>query len=192
MTCSAPIDAAILADYWLAVLTETEEMPIEEHLLACDSCGDRLREIIAMAESLRKLAAEGNLRIVVSDAFLKRAAEQGARVREYAAQAGGRVECTVTPEDDLLIGRLAAGFGVAKQVDLTICDPDGAELARMVDIPFHERTASVAFQYPIGYAKAAPSMKMIFKLVAVDPSGDEVLGEYTFDHTRTMPGPPGW
>ena len=31
------------------------------------------------------------------------------------------------------------------------------------------------------------------QLLAVDDAGDErVLGEYTFHHTRTIPGPPGW
>ena len=42
-----------------------------------------------------------------SDEFLHRAAKQGARVREYAPPNGGQVECTVTAEDDILIGRLA-------------------------------------------------------------------------------------
>jgi hypothetical protein len=34
---------------------------------------------------------------------------------------------------------------------------------------------------------------MIAKLLAVEEHGGErVLGEYTFNHTRTIPGPPGW
>jgi hypothetical protein len=34
---------------------------------------------------------------------------------------------------------------------------------------------------------------MIFRLVAVDEVNDEqLLGEYTFNHVRTMPGPAGW
>jgi hypothetical protein len=31
------------------------------------------------------------------------------------------------------------------------------------------------------------------RLVALDEAGGErLLGEYTFDHTRTLPGPGGW
>ncbi len=193
MNCSRPIDAAVLADYWFALLPDSEEGAVEEHLFTCDECGGRLREVIALAEGVRKLAREGSLLMVVSDAFLKRAAEQGMRVREYAPPAGGRVECTVTNEDDLLIGRLAANLSNAKQVDLCICNAEGQEKIRLRDIPVHGAAGSVVFQQPIGYAKAAPSEVMIARLVAVDAStGDQLLGEYTFNHTRAIPGPAAW
>jgi hypothetical protein len=76
MNCSNPIDAAVLADYWLAALAKPEEEAVEEHLLDCGRCGARLREVIALAEGIRKLARQGSLRMVVSDAFLQRAAEE--------------------------------------------------------------------------------------------------------------------
>ena len=82
VTCSRPIDGAVLADYWLAVLPVSEEEAVEEHLLGCDACGERLREVMALAEGIRNLAREGCLRIVVSEAFLQRAAEEGLRVRQ--------------------------------------------------------------------------------------------------------------
>jgi hypothetical protein len=193
MSCSRPVDAAVLADYWFALLADSEEGAVEEHLLTCDECGGRLREVIALAEGVRKLAREGSLLMVVSDAFLKRAAQEGMRIREYAPPAGGRVECTVTAEDDLLIGHLAANLSTAKQVDLCICNAEGQEKIRLRDIPVHRAAGSVAFQQPIGYAKAAPSETMIARLVAVDEStGDQLLGEYTFNHTRTIPGPAAW
>ena len=68
--------------------------------------------------------------MVVSDAFLKRAAEEGLRVREYAPPPGGSVQCTVTAEDDILVGRLAANLSAAKRVDLCICDDRGIEQIR--------------------------------------------------------------
>ncbi|PYS36499.1 MAG: hypothetical protein DMG14_24295 [Acidobacteria bacterium] len=193
MSCSRPIDAAVLSDYWFALLADSEEGAVEEHLLTCDECGQRLREVIAIAEGVRKLAREGSLLMVVTDAFLKRAAEQGMRIREYAPPAGGRVDCTVTAEDDLLIGRLAANLSAAKQIDLCICNAEGQEKIRLRDIPAHQAAGSVVFQQPIGYAKAAPSETMIARLVAVDESnGEHLLGEYTFTHTRTIPGPAAW
>ena len=39
MSCLHPIDAAILADYWLAALAAAEEEAVEEHLLECDQAG---------------------------------------------------------------------------------------------------------------------------------------------------------
>ena len=190
VNCSNPIDAAVLADYWLAVLAGPEEQAVEEHLLGCDRCGARLRETIALAEGIRSVAREGSLRMVVSDVFLKRAAEAGLRVREYAPPPGGGVQCTVTAEDDILVGRLAANLSEVKRVDLCICDERGVERLRLPDIPVNPGAGSVAYQESITFAKAAPTSKAIMRLVAFDEaSGERLLGEYTFNHTRSLPGP---
>lgn len=193
MSCSNPLDAAVLADYWLAALAGPEEDAVEEHLLACDECGARLRESIALAEGIRRLAREGSLMMIVSDVFLERAAGEGLRVRQYAPPRGGAVQCTVTAGDDLLIGRLTANLSAAKRIDLSLCDARGVEEFRLPDIPFQSSAGSIAWQQSIVYAKAAPSGTMIARLVAFDEAGAErLLGEYTFHHTRTMPGPAAW
>ncbi|WP_155121630.1 hypothetical protein [Bryobacter aggregatus] len=120
---------------------------------------------------------------------MKRAAEQGLRIRQYAPPAGGSVQCTVTAEDDLLIGRLAANFTTAERVDLCLCDQQGIERLRLPDIPFPSGAGSVVWQPSITWAKAAPSNTLIARLVTFDEAGVErLLGEYTFHHTRTLPG----
>jgi hypothetical protein len=193
MNCFDPLDPAVLADYWLAALAQPEEEAAEEHLFTCDECGARLREVIALAEGVRGLAREGSLRMVVSDAFLKRAAEEGLRVREYAPPPGGGVQCTVTAEDDLLVGRLAANLTGAKRVDLCICDEHGVEQLRLPDIPVHSGASSVVYQESITFAKAMPTSTLIARLVTFDEAGGErLLGEYTFNHTRSLPGPGAW
>jgi hypothetical protein len=152
-----------------------------------------MRDVIALAEGLRSLARDGSLRVVVSDAFLRRAAEEGLRIREYAPPAVGSVQCTVTAEDDLLVERLAANLSGEKRVDLCLCDERGAEQLRLPDIPVHPGANSIAFQESITFAKAAPSNKMIVRLVAFDDAGVErLLGEYTFNHTRSLFGPGAW
>jgi len=192
-TCSSPIEAVVLADYWLALSGGPDEGAVEEHLLACDECGDRLREVIAMAEGIRALAREGSLRMIVSDAFLKSAAAEGLRIRQYSVPAGGSVNCTVTAEDDILIGRLAANLRGAARVDLSLCDAAGVERARLTDIPARSGADSVIFQESITFAKASPSNKMIARLIALDESGHEtLLSEYTFNHTRSLPGSGKW
>lgn len=192
MNCETPLNAAILADYWLGLLSKTEEESTEEHLFTCDECDARLAETIAFAEEIRKLALEGSLRVIVSEAFLQRAAAAGMRVRQYAPPPGGSVNCTVTLEDNLLIGRLAANFGQSHRIDLAICDGSGSEQFRMTDIPFRPGEGTLLLQESLTRAKAAPSEVMIARLVAIDDAGERLLGEYTFNHTRTIPGPPGW
>jgi hypothetical protein len=193
MSCAMPLDAAILADYWLGSLSLTEEESLEEHLFGCDECGARLQEVIALAEGVRDVASAGSLMMVVSDSFLDRAKANGARVSEYAPPAGGSVQCTVTAEDDLLVGRLAADLSHTKRVDLSLCDPAGTEQFRLPDIPFARETGGVVWQQSITFAKAAPTSSMVARLLAIDEEGSEsLIGEYTFNHTRTLPGPGAW
>jgi hypothetical protein len=190
MSCATPVDAAALADYWLAALPESEEQAVEEHLFTCDECGLRLREVISLSRGIRDLAREGSMLMVVSDAFLRRVAEEGMRVREYAVPAGGSIACTVAAEDDFLIGRLNADLSAARRVDLSFCDEHGVERIRLADIPFDSTSGSVAFEQSITYAKAAASETMLARLVTFDQTGNErVLGEYAFHHTRTLQGP---
>jgi hypothetical protein len=191
--CASPVDVEILMDYWLAALSGEAEEAVEEHLMACDACGDRLGEVIALAESLRALARSGSLQVVVSDSYLAHAVESGFRVREYAPQRGESIQCTVAADDDLLVARLAADLSGAPRVDLQWCDLRGVEQQRMTDIPIRGDAGSVICQQSITWAKGSPTVSVIARLVAVGDRGEErVLGEYTLHHTRTIPGPPAW
>ena len=193
IACSSPIEAAVLMDYWLALLPAAAEGAVEEHLLTCDECGDRLREMIALAEGLRTLARSGSLQVIISDRFVSRAAQTGLRVREYAPRPGESIQCTVAADDDLLVARLALDVATSSRVDLSWCDPRGVEHQRLVDIPVSAAAGDVIYQQSITWAKASPTTTMIARLLALDDAGHEqLLGEYTFHHTRTIPGPPGW
>jgi hypothetical protein len=193
LTCSTPIDPAVLLDYWLALLPATEEDAVEQHLFRCDDCGDRLREMIVLSEQLRTLARSGSLRVVVGDDLVQHAVGAGLRVREYAVAPGQTVQCTISADDDLLLARLTADLSGATRVDLSFCDPHGVERQRMTDIPVRSEAGSVILHESVTFAKTSPSTTMIARLLAVDAGGDErLLGEYTFEHTRTIPGPPEW
>lgn len=190
MNSEIHFDAAGLTEYWLCALPTPEEEQIEEHLFACDKCSARLDEVIALAEGIGHIARSGALMTVVSESFLKHASDGGLRVRQYSPPAGGSVACTVTAEDDLLVGRLSANLHGAKQLDLSLCAPNGEEQFRLRDIPFDASSDSVLWQQSITFAKAAPTSTMVARLIQVDEdANEELLGEYTFNHTRTLPGP---
>jgi len=183
----------MLMDYWLEALSPQEEEALEEHLMTCDQCGDRLRGVIALADSLRVLARSGSLNVIVTDQFVSHAAATGLRVREYAPKHGDSIQCTVAADDDLLLARLCADLTGASRVDLSWRDPRGIERQRMEDIPIGGDAGTVIMQQSMTWAKASPTSSMTARLLAVDEHGGErVLGEYTFNHTRTIPGPPGW
>ena len=186
-------DASTLTEYWQGTLPKLEGELIEEHLFACDECCARFDEVIALAEGISQIARGGALLTVVSESFLKHAADEGLHIRQYSPPAGGSVACTVTADDDLLVGRLAVNLLGAKQVDLSLCAPTGEEQFRLRDIPFDASADSVLWQQSITFAKGAPTSTMVARLIQVDDAGEEkVLGEYTFNHTRTLPGPGAW
>jgi hypothetical protein len=61
------------------------------------------------------------------------------------------------------------------------------------DIPVRAGSGGVAWQVSSTFMKDAPSMTLIARLVAFDDAGTErLLGEYTFHHTRSLPGPGVW
>ena len=191
MNCSHPIDATVLADYWLAVLPGPEEDTVEEHLLGCDECGVRLRDVIALAEGVRNLGRGGTLRMVVSETFLQRVAADGLRIREHVPSPGGHYQCTVHADDDLLVVRMAARVSGAARVDLCVCDEHGVEQVRYRDIPVPSGASSFAYQESIAAQKAAPSYTLIARLVAFNEAGSErLVGEYKLHHTRS-PSLPG-
>jgi hypothetical protein len=193
VTCRTPIDPAILADYWVALLPPSEEERVEEHLLSCDECGDRLREIVQLSEALRALARSGALRVIVAEEFVTHAADAGQRVRQYDFAPGQTVSCTIAADDDLLVARLAADLAGAERVDLSLCDPQGVERHRMTDIPVRTDTGRVVFHESAVIGKLSPTTSMVARLLSIGADGGErLLGEYTFQHTRTIPGPPGW
>ena len=186
MSCSLPLDATVLADYWVAALPGPEEEAVEEHLFGCDECAARLHEVIALAEGVRNLARGGSLRMVVSDAFLQRAREDGLRIREHVPPPGGNYQCTVEADDHLLVVRMAARLSGAARVDLSVCDERGVEQVRYRDIPVCAGSNGVIFQESIAAQKAAPSYTLIGRLVAVDEAGGErLISEYTLHHTRS-------
>ncbi len=181
--CGSPIPDDMLSDYWLGELSGADEQALEEHLLACDECSARLRSEAALAEGIARLGRQGNLLMIVSDAFIAEAASRGLRVRQYAPPAGGSVECTVTAADDYLVGRLAADLRNTQQLDVALCNAEGAEWMRLRDVPFHPQQKEVIFNQPIGMAKASGPDVLIVKLLSEEQGGERLIGQYRFNHT---------
>jgi hypothetical protein len=186
-SCSEPLDLAILVDYWFGDLDGPDLDRVEEHLLECDACGSVLRSLVATGDGVRRLAQQGAFNMVVSPSFLETASRQGLRVREYRVPAGGRVACTVTAEDDLLIGRLQGDFRGVSRLDLVIQIEDGPE-HRVFDLPVSASSAEVIVAQAMPAVRAMPSSTMRMRLLAREGEGDRLIGEYTFAHTWSTTG----
>lgn len=100
---------------------------------------------------------------------------------------------TICPSRRSLSERQIHLRSAGSMTDLCWCDEHGVERLRLPDIPFRADAASIVLQEPITLMKASPTATQIARLLAVDDAGTErLLGEFTFHHTRTLPGPGAW
>ena len=96
-----------LLAWWLHETDAAATDAVDEHLLRCDACGETLDALVGLAEGVRTAFKAGLVGAIVSGAFVARAAARGHRVREYRLAQNGGVDCTVAPEDELLVPRLS-------------------------------------------------------------------------------------
>lgn len=184
-TCAAPVPFPTLVEYWLGELDDADERGVEEHLLGCGHCAGQLGELAALASGIRSAFRRGAIRTIVSDAFLKRLAQAGMRVREYRVPRGGSVHCAVSADDDVVIGRLEAPLMDVMRLDLLGLNERGEVYARLEDIPFDASAGEVLFCPPIADLKQRPAHTDRVRLIAKDAGGERLIGEYTFIHTPT-------
>jgi hypothetical protein len=183
-SCLAPLDFATLVDYWFGELEGPDLDRVEEHLLECDACGSVLRSLVATGDGVRRLAGAGAFGMVVSPSFLETASRQGLRVREYRVPAGGRVDCTVTADDDLLVSHLEGDFRGVSSLDLTVQVEDGPAL-RISDLPVSPSSRELIVAQAMPALRAMPTSVMRMRLLAREGEGDRLVGEYTFAHTAS-------
>ena len=179
--CTAPIPFAALVEYWFGELPQNEEERIEEHLLGCAQCSERLGDLGKVGAGISSAFRSGEVRAVISPAFLQEMKREGLRVREYDVAPGGSVNCTISAADDAVVSRLQAPLEGATRVDLVHLDEQGE--GRLPDIPFEPAAGEVLFCPSAASLKKSPAHTATLRLLAVDEAGEHPIGEYTFIHT---------
>ena len=161
---------------------------VDEHLMQCDACGRALDELVALGDGVRAAFRAGALASVTTAAFVQRLAGQGVRMREYRVPAGGSVECSVAPDDDLLVSRLEAPLGGVRRLDAVVAsslDP-GVE-HRLEDVPFDPRTGEVIWLPKVAAVKLEPANTLRVTRLSIEEGGAREVGRYAFHH-RPWPG----
>lgn len=186
-TCQSPLEWDTLLAYWLGELDADNEALTEEHYLGCSQCSQRLEWLAALARGVRDLLKISGVNMVITDSFARSLAERGLHVREYRVPRNGSVNCTVTPEDDFVLGRLEAPLDEVKRLDLVYLDDKGKDQMRLDDIPFIAESGNVVFSTRIETLRALPACTLRVRLLAVDNHDERILGEYAFNHTPYQP-----
>jgi len=185
----AHLSQETLVDYWLGDADASTTDRVDEHLLSCDACGAALDELIALAGGVRETFRTGRVPAVLPPSFIEQLEEEaGLRLREYRLEHNGSVNCTLAPDDDLLVSRLAAPLQGVRRLDIhaeASVAPGAGE--RLVDVPFDARRGEVLFVSRVADIRAMPAHDLQVTLLSVEPAGERELGRYTFHH-RPWPG----
>ncbi len=125
--CSAALDDATLEAWWLGELDAGAALRADEHLLGCAACAQRAQALVAIAHGVHDATRAGAVRAVAGDALLERLAASGLRLREYRVPWNGSVNCTVAPDDDVMVARLQAPLAGVTRLDAVVTrSVDGA------------------------------------------------------------------
>lgn len=175
--CAEPLEFATLVDYWFGDLLAADAERVEEHLFACARCESELRALAAFGEGVRRIAHQGAVAVVVTPSFLEAASRAGLRIREYVVPAGGRVNCTVTAQDDLLVSRMRADLTGVSRVDV-VAQIEGQPESRLEDVPISTAAGELIMVQAMPWVRAMGHTVFHVRLA----TGERVLGEYTFTH----------
>ena len=170
-------DFPTLVAYWLGELDDSQESAIEEHYLGCAECSAQLAVVEAMADGVRRAFAAGLVRFVITPRFVEQLRSRGLRLREYRVPPNGSVNCSVDPNDDVLLSRLQVPLEGVERLDLI------AGEHRLEDIAFDAASGEVVVAPSIAYIRTLPAYRHVMRLVAVGAEGERILGEYTFNHS---------
>jgi len=180
--CNNPIEASELLDYWLDDSDTERAAEIEEHLFACRSCAASLQWLVELGQQVRQLIRDGRTSAVIPSNFVATLGESGLRIREYRLEPNGSVNCTIAPDDDLVISRLGVALDSVSRLDVLINDSESGESMRLEDVNFEPGGQELTILAMSSGLRQLGATTQSVKLIAVDGQGDLLLGEYTFRH----------
>lgn len=180
-----------LIDYWLDDADATTTEAADRHLMHCDACGGRLDAVMALARGVREAFVRGQVAAVLSTPFTERLKAGGLRLREYHLPHNGSVNCTVAPQDDLLIGHMQVPLAGVTRVDalLQLSLNPGQE-QRLADLPFDTRAGEVVLVPRVQAVRGLPDNVLHVRLMAVEDHGEREIGRYAFVHRAWTGGAP--
>ena len=176
-----PVDT--LLAWWLHETDAVQTEAVDEHLMHCDACGQAVDALAALGEGVRAAFKAGLVGVVTTGDFVAHLETSGVRMREYRLVANGGVDCTVAPDDELLVSRLQAPLAGVERLDAV----SEFSLApgvrhRIDDVPFDAAAGEVLYLPKIAEVMAAPAHTLTLTLVATTAGDARSLATYTFRH----------
>jgi hypothetical protein len=181
--CTAPTPVQTLIAYWLGELEGAREAELEDHVFGCESCSARLRHVMQLGDGVKRVTRTGSVHAVLTAEFIRRLQGSGVRVREYRLHPGGSVNCTIAPEDDLVVAHLHAPLAGVHRLDLVIDDVTSGVHWRAEDVAFDPAADEVVMSPNVAELRQLGVTTQRVQLLAVERENERVIGEYTFNHS---------
>ena len=185
---SAHLAIDALLEYWLRETDASTTDAVDEHLMRCEACGRVLDGLVALGDGVRAAFRSGAVAAMATDAFLKRVVGRGVQVREYRLPHNGSVNCTVAPEDELLVAHLETPLQGVERLDAVVTLSFAPDVQhRLEDVPFDAQAGEVLWLPKFDLIRNAPAHTAEVTLLSVDADAAHELGRYTFRH-QPWPG----
>ena len=177
-----------LLDYWLHDADAATADAVDEHLIACEACGESLDELIALGEGVRSAFRAGMVSGVTTGSFVRGVAAQGLKVREYRLPHNGSVNCSVAPDDQLLVAHLEVPLHGIERLDAVMqLSTEPGLVHKLPDIPFDAQSGEVLYVPPLSQVRALPTHTMQLTLLAQESGRTREVARYTFHHRPWQP-----
>lgn len=174
-----------LAMLALGELQGAEALAVEDHVLGCDACATVLERLLDLGEHVAAAIRDGGALMLAGRGLVERLARDRMVTRTYRIARGGQVACTVDAEDVYTAVHLALDTHGLRQIDLVYESPSAG--FRIADVPFDPAGDEVVFVQPGEYLRTLSTERKTLRLVAVEDTGDRVLGEYVLNHAAFVP-----
>lgn len=175
-------DLGRLLDYWFGDLSLTDMEAVDAHLFGCDACGAVVDSIAALGQGTREAFAAGCVATVVGSRFVGQLVARGLRVREYRVPCNGSVNCSVAPDDEVLVARLQVALQDVQRLDMAADFDLGGDTVWLHDVPFDPASAEVVLLPALAAVRRLPNHVMRVRLLAVEATGTRELGHFSFHH----------
>ncbi len=181
----AHVALADLVAYHRRELPPHEEARVEEHFFACERCARALDSIERLRAATVALVRSGRVAGSASASLVARAEGERVRIRTYRLSPGEQVACTASPQDDLVVVRLAGDFRGFERVDLSLEAMDLAsgarETRRVRDVVVDHVVGEIVLLYPGELVRGMP--RSLLRYDVYSGEAGQLLGTYTLDHT---------
>ena len=176
---------AELLDYWFGDADEATTAALDEHLMACDACGAELDRVAALARGVRDALDAGCVVTVVTPGVVDRLVARGVQVRRYRVPHNGSVACSVSPEDELLVGIMEAPLHGVQRLDLAADFSCGDGTVWLHDVPFDAASGAVVLVPQLAAVRRMPEHELRVRLLATRDGGSQEIGHYLFRHSTS-------